>query len=304
MKLDLKETSTVAALAQLLYEFLPGSGNNSTAFPLAAQKVGVGDFWNPGSKLPAVTRLLTLTLEQRRNLFCALILEIVKQAMTWRGRRDPLKRAEIEQLNTLLPGVGFKIKELQDPAFLATLAGAPETAPGSAHPAVSPTFDRTKLANLTAQLLDLAALQPQARGYAFERFLHALFDVYGLSPRASFRPSTGEQIDGSFELGTDTYVLEAKWHNEPTPAADLHVLNGKLNARPTWSRGLFISYTGFSPDGLEAFSRVKTSLICMDGYDIHETLSRELPLDRVIARKARHAVETGHISASVRELFP
>lgn len=42
----------------------------------------------------------------------------------------------------------------------------------------------------------------------------------------------------------------------------------------------------------------------MDGYDLYETLSRELPLDRVIVRKARHAVETGLIHVSVRELFP
>jgi len=303
MKLNLKEASTVASLAQLLYEFLPGSGNNATAFPLAAQKVGIGEFWQPGSKLPSLTRLLTLTLENRRNLFCPLILEIVTQSMTWRGRREPLTRAEIDQLNTLLPGVGFKIPDLLDPAFLATLAGSPAT-PTPSPPDQPHAADPAKLAELAGQLRDLAALQPQKRGYAFEKFLHALFDAYGLMPRASFKPRTGEQIDGSFELGADTYLLEAKWHNGLTPAADLHILNGKLSSRPTWSRGLFISYTGFSPDGLDAFSRGKTSLICMNGYDLHETLSRGLELDRVISRKARHAVETGLVCVSVRELFP
>ncbi|MCW1411064.1 restriction endonuclease [Rhizobium sp. 1AS11] len=303
MKLNLKEASTVASLAQLLYEFLPGSGNNATAFPLAAQKVGVGEFWQPGSKSPALTRLLTLTLEHHRNLFCPLILEIVTQSMTWRGRREPLTRAEIDQLNTLLPGVGFKIPDLLDPAFLATLTGSPATPTPS--PRNQPhAADPAKLAELAGQLRDLAALQPQERGYAFEKFLHALFDAYGLMSRASFKPRTGEQIDGSFELGADTYLLEAKWHNGLTPAADLHILNGKLSSRPTWSRGLFISYTGFSPDGLDAFSRGKTSLICMNGYDLHETLSRGLALDQVISRKARHAVETGHVCISVRELFP
>lgn len=302
MKLSLKEASTVASLAQLLYDFLPGSGNTTTAFPLAAGKVGVADFWQPGSKLPSLTKLLTLTLEHRRSLFCPLIIEIVTQSMTWRGRREPLSRAEIDQLNSLLPGVGFKIPDLLDPAFIATLEGASTTAHAPPSPQ-SNSANPTKLAELAAQLRYLAVLQAQERGFAFEKFLYALFDVYGLAPRASFRPRTGEQIDGSFELGADTYLLEAKWHNGLTPAADLHILNGKLNSRPTWSRALFISYSGFSPDGLDAFSRGRNGLICMDGYDLHETLSRGLSLDHVISKKARRAVETGHCHVSVRDLF-
>lgn len=77
-----------------------------------------------------------------------------------------------------------------------------------------------------------------------------------------------------------------------------------LNGASAWSHGLFISYTGFSPGGLDAFSRGKTSLICMNGYDLHETLVRGLALDRMISRKAHHAVETGQVCVSVRELFP
>lgn len=305
MSLSMKESSTVAALATLLYEFLPASGNNATSFPLAAEKVGLGDFWPQGySKGPGISYLLTATLEQRRSRFCALILEVVKQSMTWRSKRDPLSRGEIDQLNRLMPGVGFKIPDLLDEDFLASLPGSPVTPTPPPTPQPVAAADPQKLKALSRRLQELDAMAAQERGFAFEKFLHDLFEVYGLAPRASFRPRTGEQIDGSFELGTDTYLLEAKWHRTPTPAADLHILNGKLNSRPTWSRALFISYGGFSPDGMDAFNRGKSSLICMDGYDLYETLSRELPLDRVIARKARHAVETGIVYASVRELFP
>jgi hypothetical protein len=304
MALTMKESSTVAALATLLYDFLPASGNNATAFPLAASKVGIGALWPEGcSKGPGIAQLLTATLEQQRSRFCPLILEIVKQSMTWRSKREPLSRAELDELNRLLPGVGFKIPDLLDPDFLASLPRAPVT-PAPPPPAAPPAADPILLRDLRQRLQDLGGLAPQTRGFAFETFLHDLFKVYSLAPRASFRPRTGEQIDGSFELGNDTYLLEAKWHSAPTPAADLHILNGKLNSRPTWSRALFISYGGFGPDGLEAFNRGKSSLICMDGYDLYETLSRELPLDRVITRKARHAVETGLIQVSVRDLFP
>lgn len=298
----MKESSAIAALAQLLYDFLPGSGNNQTAFPLAAHKAGVGEYWQPGSKLPSLTQLLTLTLEWKRGQFCPLILEIVRQSMTWRGRRDPLKREEVDQLNKLLPGVGFQIPELLDPDFLDTLAGPPAVQPAPVGSG-KPVIDTNRLAELSKRLSDLSAISPQERGFAFERFLYDLFDVYGLAPRASFRPRTGEQIDGSFDLDGDTYLLEAKWHSNPTPAADLHVLSSKLNSRPIWSRALFISYSGFSPDGLEAFNRGKNSLICMDGYDLYETISRELSLGQVIATKARRAVETGLCHVSVRDLF-
>ncbi len=301
----MKEAGAVAALANLLYGFLPGSGNNATAFPLAAQKVGVAEFWPGGSKLPAVTQLLTLTLERKRGQFCALIVEVVKQSMTWRGKREPLTRAEVDQLNMLLPSVGFKIPQLLDEGFLATLAGSPVApAPASPAPSAAVTPEPAALTALANRLLDLSGLAPQARGFAFEGFLTDLFQTYGLAPRGSFRPREGEQIDGSFELDNDTYLVEAKWKNEPTAAADLHILAGKLASRPTWSRGLFISYSGFTLPGLDAFHQGRSSIICMDGFDLHQTLSRQLPLDRVIARKARRAVETGHVFVPVRDLFP
>jgi hypothetical protein len=42
--LSLTEPQSVENLADILYEFLPGSGNNRKAFPLAAQQAGVGEF--------------------------------------------------------------------------------------------------------------------------------------------------------------------------------------------------------------------------------------------------------------------
>lgn len=50
---------------------------------------------------------------------------------------------------------------------------------------------------LAKRLTELEKLPPQTRGFAFEGFLDALFAVFGLSPRKSFR-LIGEQIDGSF----------------------------------------------------------------------------------------------------------
>jgi restriction endonuclease Mrr len=153
---------------------------------------------------------------------------------------------------------------------------------------------------LMQRLIKLAELAPQARGYEFERFLKDLFEANGLSPRASFR-LVGEQIDGSFELRNETYLLEAKWQNAPIGAAHLHTFEGKLGEKASWSRGLFVSISGFSQDGLSAFGRGKR-VVCMDGFDLSEILRLRVPLEKVVAAKARRAAETGRPYVSVREL--
>lgn len=88
--MSFREAQAIEDLADLLYDFLPGSGNNRTAFPLAAAQAGVGDLWVPGSKRPAIVQLLTATLEQRRSSFTKLIVAIVRQAMTYRRGRGIL----------------------------------------------------------------------------------------------------------------------------------------------------------------------------------------------------------------------
>lgn len=154
---------------------------------------------------------------------------------------------------------------------------------------------------LTSRLLEVTLLPPQKRGFEFEKFLKELFDAYGLSARASFR-LIGEQIDGSFAVHNDTYLLEAKWQNSPIGVSDLHTFEGKLGEKASWSRGLFVSSSGFSIQGLQAFGRGKRT-ICMDGFDISEMLRLRLSFVKVIEAKARRAVETGSPFVSVRDLF-
>lgn len=154
---------------------------------------------------------------------------------------------------------------------------------------------------LFEELINLSGLSSQSRGFKFEKFLENLFAAYGLSPMPSFR-LTGEQIDGSFALNHETYLLEAKWQNKPTGAADLHVFEGKLSQKASWSRGLFISNSGFSTEGLEAFGKGKR-LVCMDGFDLSEMLNKQLSIVDVLEKKVRRAAETGRPYISIRELF-
>ena len=162
-------------------------------------------------------------------------------------------------------------------------------------------LDQKISAQLVLRLLQVTAVPPQKRGFEFEAFLKELFDAFGLSARASFR-LIGEQIDGSFVVHNETYLLEAKWHNSPIGAADLHTFEGKLREKAVWSRGLFVSTSGFSGDGLEAFGRGKR-VVCMDGFDLSEMLRLRRPFVEILDAKVRRAAETGNPFVSVRDLF-
>lgn len=197
------------------------------------------------------------------------------------GRADPVANAEGRFLS-----------------LIARLADGPAEDRGQAP---RPATDWRLLAALREDLVRIATLAPQDRGYALEDFLKRCFDAAGLKAREPFR-NVGEQIDGSFLLGDETYLLEAKWHAVSTGVADLHAFHGKLEQKAAWARGLFVSYNGFTLEGLTAFGSGKR-IICMDGRDLHDALDRQIPLRDVLERKVRRAAETGRPHVPVVELF-
>lgn len=151
------------------------------------------------------------------------------------------------------------------------------------------------------EFIALHSLDPQTRGYAFEKFLTRYFNLWGLEARGGFR-NTGEQIDGSFLHEGSPFLLEAKWQNEPTNASVLHSFQGKCSERPDWSRGLFISYNGFSRDAFAAFTPRR--IVLVDGNDIYVALSRTIPLGTLITEKMRHATDRKTAFVTLQELFP
>lgn len=141
----------------------------------------------------------------------------------------------------------------------------------------------------------------QTRGYAFERLLKRWFDIWGLDARGSFK-LVGEQIDGSFLHRNSVYLIEARWRNSQADASSLRAFQEKVGDRLEGSRGLFISYSGFTSEGLQAFTAKR--VVMMDGMDIVEALRRRISLDDIVAQKFRIAVEERRPLVHVRELFP
>ncbi|MCJ7446397.1 MAG: restriction endonuclease [Bacteroidales bacterium] len=305
MNLSLIEIQTISELADFLYPFLPGNSHpfadRSISFVGIASDLGLERFWTRGSKRPAIAALLEGTLSQAKNKFCPLMIQIVTRGLKYRGKSNPITKEEIEQLNEFINKLDFKIPELWNPNFLRSL------------PSIKPEEDKVATAKketlkntlplLLNELLNLNKLAPQERGYAFEKFLNILFNTFDMKARSPFR-LVGEQIDGSIEFEGNTYLIEAKWQNALVGIADLLVLHGKVVGKATWSRGIFISYSDFTQEGLEAFSKGRpTNLIAVTGQDLYFILKGGMPLDQMIRLKARLAAEEGRVYISVQELL-
>ena len=162
-------------------------------------------------------------------------------------------------------------------------------------------FDFKKYLN---ELKDLADYHdnPQARGYQFERYLNRLFKDCALEPRESFRIK-GEQIDGSFVLRNDIYLLEAKWTNKPTEKSDLVVFNEKVSSKSGFTRGLFISFAGYSSDAVETFCNGREGrIVLMTVQELAVALTREMDISTVIWNKVRALAEEGIYNKLVFEM--
>lgn len=304
MNLNLIEIQTISELADFLRPFLPGNpypfADQSISFAGIASDLGLERFWTGGSKRPAIAAFLEGTLSETKNKFCPLMIQIVTRGLKYRGKSNPITKEEIKQLNEFIKKLGFKIPELWDPNFLRSL------------PSIKPEEDKIVTAKketlkntlplLLNELLNLNKLAPQERGYAFQKFLNTLFNTFDMKARSPFR-LIGEQIDGSINFEGNIYLIEAKWQNTPVGNADLLELHGKVSGKATWSRGIFISYSGFTQEGLEAFSKGRpTNLIAVTGQDLYFILESRMPLDQMIRLKARLAAEEGRVYVPVQEL--
>ena len=157
---------------------------------------------------------------------------------------------------------------------------------------------------LQQQFNDLVSLDnPQKRGYKFEHFLNELFHVSDLQPRKSFR-NTGEQIDGSFQLQNSTYLVEARWTSKKVDNRSLGGFAQIVDSKSSWSRGLFITMSGFSKVGLSQFAKGKgTKIIGMDKGDLQLILEGYITLKKAIEIKARNAAEENEMFSPLSTLM-
>jgi hypothetical protein len=173
--------------------------------------------------------------------------------------------------------------------------------PQTTSPVVKYAFDYAKYLK-GLQALSESADSAQARGYAFEKYLNELFKANDLDPRGAFK-ITSEQIDGSFILRDEVYLLEAKWTSKVIDKADLVVFNNKVLSKSGFTRGLFISYSGYSEQALSTLSRGMTvNIILMTVQELAIAMQRNMLLPDVLWNKVRALAEAGDFNKSVFEM--
>jgi hypothetical protein len=301
MSLNLLKTKATSDLAKLFYDFLPGSGGRVT-FQTVAEQAGVGEFWTGGSKRPALAKLFESTLKHRRSQFEPLVLAIVSEAIKYRDQKNtPLRKSDILAINRVINDLGFKFPELWDQAFLESLerepnSGAEEPAPAMRHTAPVSGSIQAELPRLREEFHTLAcAIDRQAAGLALEKFLNRLFQIFGLNPREPFRV-VGEQIDGSFELDHEVYLLEVKWESTKIDEAALLTFRGKIEGKSVFTRGLFFAINGFTDVAVVAITKGKQpTFILADGGDLSPVFEQVIRLDDLLRYKMRKLAETGEM---------
>lgn len=135
---------------------------------------------------------------------------------------------------------------------------------------------------------------PQKRGVLFEQFLKNLFNKNSVAMGDPFRLD-GEQIDGTFKFEGENYIVEAKWQDPTASTSQLYTFAHKVDGK-MHGRGLFISVSGFSNEGIRAIVHGKhIQTMLMDGEDISHILEERLTLEDVLDYKIRAAQTRGDV---------
>lgn len=135
--------------------------------------------------------------------------------------------------------------------------------------------------------------EPQKRGYEFETYLYKLFQAFDLEPRGSFK-IVGEQIDGSFILHNEVYLLEAKWTKTPIDKSDLVIFNEKVSSKSGFTRGLFISLSGYTDEAIKTLANGRTvNIVLMSVAELGSALSMQNNLSTMLWEKIRILAEEG-----------
>jgi hypothetical protein len=180
-----------------------------------------------------------------------------------------------------------------------------KTQPDSEDKAQSPQQrQRSKaLTELKDEFFQLAGESDRNKaGLILEGLLNRLFELFELRPRRAFRV-IGEQIDGSFELGEQIYLLESKWEKRALPEADLLVFKGKIEGKSTFTRGVFIAMNDVTNDARETITKGKApSFFIMNGHDLLMILSEAIGLTDFLRKRVRLLAEEGRVCVPFSEL--
>ncbi len=160
-----------------------------------------------------------------------------------------------------------------------------------------------KLADLKNRYMDLLGEgNEDKRGYALEKLLNQLFELFELAPHAPFKRH-GEQIDGAFVLDREHFLLEAKWQRHQPNLGDLRDLDGAVSSSLDNTVGLFVSVYGLAPQAVSGYIQGnRPRIICMDGSDLMLVVEARIDLPELLFRKRELAAQRRMIFVTANDI--
>lgn len=158
-------------------------------------------------------------------------------------------------------------------------------------------FESLKLALLEIEKIS----NPQAKGYAFEKYLNRFFNAFGLEPHASYRTEY-DQIDGSFVIDGNTILIEAKYRANQIPKDDLILFSNKIGLKSHFVKGLFITYSLVDKKTVDYFTDKSSRFVVLTVEELYLMCEQRISLLRVLHGKYRSLDEKGLIYSHLMSL--
>jgi hypothetical protein len=143
---------------------------------------------------------------------------------------------------------------------------------------------------------DRTPAEIQRRGYELELLLAELFEAAEMQYKRPYK-AAHEQIDGSFNFRSFTYLVEAKWKKNAPSFGDLAEFKAKVDGKLESVRGLFVAMAGYDPAVMDHFFKVtrnsRNNIVLMDRDDLLYILEGRMPLEDALTAKVNAAEQQG-----------
>lgn len=117
--------------------------------------------------------------------------------------------------------------------------------------------------------------------------MYGLFEQNEIDPRGNFKV-TEEQIEGSFILNKEVYLFEAKRTKSSMDKGEIVIFTGKVSSKSGFTRGLFISLSGYTSKVIRIFVNGRTeNIILMTVQELATLLERKLDFKDILWSKVR-----------------
>jgi hypothetical protein len=148
------------------------------------------------------------------------------------------------------------------------------------------------IARIQQKFLEMhSASDPHKRGRDFEVLIVELLEAEALSPRHGIS-RVGEQIDISFEFGSQTYLVEARWKKDQSEPKELRDFHGKCQGVHVDVRGVFISVQGYTSGCAEALTKLgELRVVMLDGTHLMSVFSGAITFGDLLKKAVRKACD-------------